>query len=783
MMPRFARFPLALSGAVLAAFIIPRILAACGPYWTDLRTVETIAPPHMAAFARGELGVVRPRFARRYLAQAYRVLGGGPPLGPAALPVPVPNAPAATPTKTPLEQWNDAVERALPPGPGAAAARLGLEDADRKVADADPGADPDRSFGEFEFILNCPSDAFSTAVKTLANRTVTFGAGSPALRNWIDGQTAVFRNCKGPALALPRPAPAGAPALLRADRAYQTAAAYFYGMRYEEAERRFRAIAADQASPWHVYGRYLAARALIRRTTVTETNSLDVDELQEQAEADLRAVAADPALEPVRASALGLLNYLAARTDPMARLHALSAVLASPAQPSRQDMSDFVTLADRFLGDTVDYDYAAVERADDLVRDDLFDWILAMQGRGEPAAQRAVEQWTRTKSPRWLVAALWKLPAAHPRAAELLRVAGDITPDSPAFATVAFLRVHHLARLGRHDEARSLLAALPRAAAPGFPPETVNLLNAERMMLATSFDDLLASAPRAIVTEQLWANELDADLVKQPRQFSGPAFDDDAAEVFTYRLPLERIAAAAASRSLPTRLRVRVAAATLTRAILLGRDDVGIAAARTLSELAPAMKVDADAYVTATASEDRHRAGVLLLLRTPGMHVFVRGLETDHEYDKAEPARVFDHQGTYDTPTANWWYALKLPVAESEPHSMDGRPTRVVELLYPDGIVPYPAFLSAAERAAAEEERQAIARLGTARWYLMNEALSWAKATPKDERVAEALALSIEGWRWARGDEDADLPQRAFQLLHKQYASSEWARKTRYWYR
>ena len=90
------------------------------------------------------------------------------------------------------------------------------------------------------------------------------------MREWVRAQDAVFANCQGDPLVLPDPAPPSADPLARADRAYQTAAAYFYATRYDEAAKRFQAIAADTTSPWRPYGRYLAARALIRSGTIPE---------------------------------------------------------------------------------------------------------------------------------------------------------------------------------------------------------------------------------------------------------------------------------------------------------------------------------------------------------------------------------------------------------------------------------------------------------------------------------------------------------------------------------
>ena len=94
-------------------------------------------------------------------------------------------------------------------------------------------------------------------------------------------------------------------------------------------------------------------------------------------------------------------------------------------------------------------------------------------------------------------------------------------------------------------------------------------------------------------------------------------------------------------------------------------------------------------------------------------------------------------------------------------------------------------FLSVAKRARAAEELAAFRAAGDARAVLTAEAIAWGRAAPADPNAAEALARAIEGWRRTCGSlpVENNLPQQAFRLLHRQYPSSEWARRTPYWYR
>jgi hypothetical protein len=748
-------------GAVGTILLTARVaLRGHGPYWTTLDTVQKIAPPHRAEFGRGALGVVRPHFARRYLVQAYRVLSGGSPLPATAFPDWQLQQPQV-PKTLPVEDWINARNQVL--GLTSTPDDRGQSYFARY-----------RDAGNYQAVLNCPDDAYANAAKTLKERSARFGATSAEARDWVRAQVAVFRNCSEADLVLPEDAPATAPALVRADRAYQIAAAYFYSMQFGEAEGRFRDIAQDTTSPWRPYGRYLAARSLIRRATLSESDPLRTDEIIEYARLELEAVINDPEAAGLHHSAKGLLDHLAARFDPLGRLHVVAAVLASSPSPTEQDIVDYQWLMDRLIGDTVDYDYVGPDRGE-ITRDDLDDWVLAIQGRGQEALDRALARWNETQSPLWLVPVMWKLPADHPMAAAVLQAASRVGGKTPAYPTLSFLRVRLLMRMGRQNEARSLLATLPATPRPDFQAEAVNLLQAERLMLARSLEELLVNAPRAIVTN--FTSNVGTPPRIERKTFEKPAFDEDAATIFSIRLPLTRLVAASTAQALPGRLRLRVAAAAFARAIVLRRDDLGVQLATVLRGLAPALQNDLDRYINAANAEDRHLAAVLLLLRTPGVHANIRGLDDDRSYGAAGAEREFSHESG-----RNWWCGFDLI---SEPDKRHTQSSELIELLYPDHRVPFPAFVTTAEQGATERELRATAAVGSGRSYVTAEAIKWAAARPTDPNAAEALARAVEGWRWsACGDDQSgsELPRRAFQTLHSKFPQSDWAKRTKYWF-
>src|SRR5438128_12259362 len=70
-----AKVALAIALIASSALLMPQPSRACGPFFTDTIFVYTKHPDFpLERFAKGQLGVLRPSYARSYLFAAYRNL-------------------------------------------------------------------------------------------------------------------------------------------------------------------------------------------------------------------------------------------------------------------------------------------------------------------------------------------------------------------------------------------------------------------------------------------------------------------------------------------------------------------------------------------------------------------------------------------------------------------------------------------------------------------------------------------------------------------------------------
>jgi hypothetical protein len=744
-----------IAGIVLVVLLVvvlvwrPQPMASCGGFFETYVFTWTVSFSLKDA-AGGGWDVLQPAYRHTGLILAYRYLSGVK-LTAEELKVLAPEPRLLTQEEA-LDSW--------PPG-----VNMWLRTR-KKVPSAPPveRIDPYRPVGQFQSFHNCLEDSFRTAARTLDARIQQFGAGSRAVAEWLQAQDQVFQNCSGQKGVFPPPVAADLPALIRADRAYQTAAARFYAGDLEDAVRLFREIAADASSPWSGVAPYVVARCLIRQGTVSGGGPTVAMEKLSQAETQLQGILADGSRQSWHEPARKLMGFVRARLRPEEQRVALGQALVKPgaSEGLARSLEDYHFLLDRLPAVTA-------------AGDDLTDWVLTFKAQGREALEHSHQRWKTTSSLPWLVAAITKVPAQDPRAEELLGAAAAVKPGSPAFASVAFHGVRLLAGSGRQGEARARLDALLSPAFSGFSASARNLFKAQRMMLARGLDEFLRDAARQVVAKgDGFGYEYPSDPARDPAVL----FDADAARVLNEQVPLSELERAASRALLPGSLRRQVALAAWVRAVLLEDDKVVQSLARTSAELTLDLRPQFEAFLKSASSEDRRFAAAYLLLQTPGLRPYVPAV-----LQRRTPAPV-----RLDSVRDNWWCSFgemdRPPGGGWNYYERCCTLSTALQPVYPEARVEAPVFLTKASRAAAAAEWKKLQSLPTAPNYLAAQAIAYARNHPNDPRVPESLHLAVRATRYGCTDvETGKFSKQAFDLLHQRYPKSPWAEKTPYWYR
>lgn len=782
---RIARAGLAL--CVIAVLLYsPRLLFSCGPFFPSTVFTYTLHPDFpLERFARGELGVLQPTYARSYLAIAYRYLSGvglNPEEQKAAQALWQERLDRRTIWNSEgpdwIQRWRDA--RNAVPGVGA----LPEIEVYRPVADNE---------GDFGSYLNCPVDAFRTAAGTLEKRIAQFGVDSAIVRDWMMVQDQVFANCaKGqtiPALAQP-----GLPALMQADRAYQIAAANFYAGNYDTARQMFADIAKDPSSPWKQIAPYLVARTLLRQAILRPSEVEEDKVLLAQAETQAQAVLSDSSLSEIHPAAQRLLNRVRLRLHPAEQLHRLAEAIGQKnvGEALKQSLWDYTFLLDTLLGEA--NVYGTEEKRQQLSqnfatpaalrnRDDVTDWILIFQDSGKATGDYALRKWNETSSLPWLVASLAEIDASHPQVPALLAAADKVTSDSLAFPTIAFHHARLLIEAGEKDQARERLDALLSSGGPALPPSSRNLFLALRMPLSRSLDEWLTYAQR--VPAGIFYDEDGRELPGSDdnggalKEFADgrTLFDRDATRVLNQGMPVHLLTKVVTSEKLPLHLRRELALAAWVRAVVLDDTESGKKLAPIVVSLIPALQQNLEVYLAAESSEARKFAAVFLMLHFPGTRPYVGS-----GVSRLTPLEQID--GYRD----NWWCSFVEPGELDTPNFL--RFNRIPAITAGNDLgqsaalaIVSPDFLDQEQRKAAKEEWQQLTNLGVAPSYLSRHAIDWAQKHPDDPRVPEALHLAVRSTRYGcTYGQSSGFSKQAFQLLHRRYADSSWAKKTPYWY-
>lgn len=720
---------------------------ACGPFFPQVVFTHRLHPDFpLTDYAAGNLGVLQPTYARSYLYVAYRYLNG---IGF-----------DQKEQKALLALWDERLN------PKWEEKQQWIKDwlaARNKVAHVEPisvSADY-RNPNGYQWYANCLEDTFRSATKTLGMRIESFGADSDEVREWLSGQDAVFANCSRSEV-IPKSISAARPPVLKADRAYQIAAANFYAGHFDIAQKLFREIAVDPSSPWNQLATYLEARTLVRKALLdAPPDRVDTKRLA-IAESELEKILVNDRLKAMHAPAKRLLGFVRFRLRPEERLKQLTRDLLNKnsGDTLKQDLWDYTALLDR--------------QNQKAGLDDLADWIFTYQEKDRAfAAKHALEKWRQTNSLHWLVAVLANAGAHDSSASDILKASASIDRNSPAYLTALHHRIRILSEMGNSAEARQLLEEFFSRTPGKLPISSQNVFRAQRLALAQNFDEFLKYAPRipALITTDPSGQDLPDDV---KRQSAGSYFDNDAVEAFNKALPLQLLKEASSSKTLPIHLRREIALATWVRAVLLESDKIALELASEVARLIPQLGPAMQAYQNASGQNARHLEALLIMLKNPGMRPFIdAGLSRLTQLNRIDNYRD------------NWWCSPDVvfgmsAVTSRSMFELSWKQDVSAKATLPDN---FPAFMSDAQKNFARKEITRLLQLESAPSYLGRQVIDWAKRNPADARVPEALHLVVRSTRYGCGnDETSHVSKEAFQLLHRKYPKNEWTKKTPYWF-
>jgi hypothetical protein len=752
---------------LMAAILISSHPAlACGPFSMESIFTFTVHPEYpLEAFARGELGVTQPTYARSYLFVAYRYLNGV--------------AFNSQEQQSLINLWRERLDYTWPeyddewpktwlaarqkvPGIGAAP-KLSVERHRDKP-------------NEYETYINCQKDGFDTAAATLEDRIKVFGADSLGVKGWVNAQDQVFANC-AEGQHIPAAAATEAPdlpPLIRADRAYQIAAATFYAGNFDEAQKLFTAISEDKDSPWHGTAEYLVARTLIRKSSLGDKDKRDA--ALGEAEAQLRKILKS-ASPPEAASRL--LNLVRVRLHPLDKFHELAHSLLKKDQNEtlKQDLWDYTTLFDGFAGD--DEAGAAKEAPAGIADDDLTDWILTIQSAGVAATEHSLARFEQTHSQAWLVAALTKIDSHHGKATELIVAAAKIGPDSPAFASVTFQTIRLTIEAGKKDQARARLDDILGKYRSRLSASGVNLLLGQRLKLAVDLKEFLTFSQR-VPAGFSW-NDDGREIPAEASEVSDSVknrqgqkeFDVDAADILNTKMPVAVLKQAALSDALPLALQRDVAQAAWIRAVILDDTKSASELVPTLQRLVPALKPLLDDYLRPQAPDAAKFAALYAWLKLPGVEPVVdSGVGRTGALNQQDEFRD------------NWWCTAAHTADSADEATTDTSEKKTVPPFTAKAEANPASFLTEPQRVTAAAEYKRLMAPGAAPNYLCRLIIAWATQHPIDPRVPEALHLAVKTTRYGCTDkESAKWSKAAFDLLHRNYPTSSWAKQTPYWFK
>lgn len=645
-------------------------------------------------------------------------------------------------------------------------------------------------------------DAFRNATKTLAQR-MTRAAGdksaAPFVLHWLKTQDAVFDTCDKEPGAMPE-LPAGAPAWLQADHAYQLAARHFYAGDLDDADEAFAAIAADKASPWRDLAAYMRLRVLARQnpgdppSEGSETKKESAEALKKQAELDkqLEAIALplmkNPRLKALHPSVHRLAEALRIRyLLPATRMQRLADGLRTIGQPDAA-AAKLLLLNHEFraCGFFGGCSYIGPAQTSDLVQ-----WLSTVRGFDGPGSGlepdgkwRETLSWSRyqrTHDLAWLMAAASLVPVAatngDKREAELQAALAAVPEDHPARFAATQLRAQRMFAQGRYKEVRELVAASADSPLIAHSLSGQNLVKALLLPTAASEEEWRRLAIRPVVARR----DPEAMEAKPSAVPLASAFDEDVVRFLNTRAPLAMWLRLAAEPALAPALRDSLLETAWTRAVVAGDYATARRAAQMRIASPPqagtAKGADTIAGIRRSAELPETDAAAWRHLLLERMASTTEVLSPPH-WPAAEGIRptplklgvgpVYSERSTVGS-YGKWCRPLGVPT--TGPQAATAADFEM------------PAFLPQEERSRQAALVEKLRTVPQDSIYFTQESLALMQRARTDPLVPQALSVAVKMARYTCQDKAAgDWSRKGLQALRTNYPNSPWTAATPYWY-
>lgn len=788
-MIRKLRFLIAVALASASVFVGPIGTSACAP---DMPEAEIFSTSHpdlpLKLFAAGKFGILPASYAKSYLCVLYRYLNGSPL--------------DKNEQESIINLWHKRLERQNwysenneDPAEKYLKLRSRVRDASKNKF-----AELYSTVQHFSYENGITAESFRLAADTLKARIARFGTKSPEVREWLQGQDAVFGISPPDKGAVPGTVPSTSPLLIRQDRVYQQAAAMLYQKDFLQAAQLFAKIAKDPESPWHELAPYLVARSKCNAAL----NSDDEKLLQETIDFIKSALAA--AKSAAQSQPLyDLLTPLLYKQLPPDQFtdHLIKGILGNHTDRFGGDVGDLTFIMDEASNGSEtsgegSSEKTAKEKSEltGFERHDLTEWLSTItqsgvvwaydqeekkQARARMAAngRKAIEIWRKKKTLPWLLCAITGNGLRNDP--DLLSAAEQITKGSPAFLTARFYIIDALIARGKNAEARQELERL--LARVDLPPTTYNLFSAQMLKVAGTIDQYLRStmmkAPAFTSSYSILPDNWKQQEKRSSWSTRAVVFDKGVAENLNRNLPQSIWMKLSKDPAVDPSLRRRIIRSTFVRAILLNHAQEAAQLAEPLAKSYPELSKYISAWKNAGSEDARNFAAARLVLHNYGMTPYL-----DSGVERHGVA-----MGVFDEYNANFW--VPLPVDESRKNKEDDfswpsisqdEDNQLIGLAHSYYMPGVQSHLSKSEIARAQEERQIIWRQHPSRFF-GETVFAHLKKQPADPDLPEMLYKIVRLPKWTEvTPAGSEFSHKAYVLLHERYPNSSWSRKATCWY-